>query len=248
MSRRAEGASLVRVTRSGAPTRAERVYTELRADILAGRQRPGSRLPFAELSERYGVSMGVAREALTRLTAEGLVESQPQQGFLVKSLSIVDLRHLTDARCAIETLVLREAVEHGGLGWESEALAAHHRLARTPMMATGDPDRLCEEWAAAHSTYHLVLLSGCPNPRLLAVAASLRDSAELYRRWSVPFGRHDRDIDAEHRALLDAVLARDGAEATRVLTAHIQHTTDVLLDDSLHADGDGSAPVDPRSA
>lgn len=239
MSAQREGASLVRMTRSGVPTRAERVHRELRADILAGRQRPGSRLPFAELSTRYGVSMGVAREALTRLTAEGLVESQPQHGFLVKQLSVADLKDLTGARCAIETLVLREAIEHGGLAWESEALASHHRMTRTPQMAADDPDRVTEEWAAAHAAYHLALLSGCPNPRLLAVAASLRDSAELYRRWSVPLGQGDRDIAAEHRALLDAVLAREGTEATRVLTAHIHHTTDLLLDRTDHAASDG---------
>lgn len=212
------------------PTRAERVYTELRADILAGRQRPGSRLPFAELSARYEVSMGVAREALTRLTAEGLVEAQPQHGFQVMPLSIVDLQHLTEARCAIESLVLREAVEHGGVSWESEALAAHHRLERTPQMAADDPDRVTEEWAAVHAAYHRSLLAGCPNPRLLAVATSLRDSAELYRRWSVPLGREGRDIAAEHRAMLDAVLAHDADAAAAVLVEHIRHTTDVLLD------------------
>lgn len=213
----------------GVPTRAERVYTELRADILGGRKPPGSRLPFAELSAAYDVSMGVAREALTRLTAEGLVESQPQHGYQVKRVSVADLRHLTEARCAIETLVLRHSITHGGLAWESEALAAHHRLERTPQMAADDTDRVTEDWAAAHADYHIALLAGCPNPRLLAVAISLRDAAELYRRWSVPLGHEDRDIAGEHRAMLDAVLAHDADTAADILTAHIQHTTNVLL-------------------
>ncbi|OZM75790.1 GntR family transcriptional regulator [Pseudonocardia sp. MH-G8] len=218
------------MSRSGTPTRAERVYAELRGDILAGRVRPASRLRFAELSARYGASMGVVREALTRLTAEGLVESEPQYGFRVMPVSIVDLQHLTAARCAIETLVLRQAVEHGGVEWESQVLAAHHRLERTHQMAAEDPDRITEEWAAAHAAFHLALLSGCPNPRLRAVAASLRDSAELYRRWSVPMGHTPRDISGEHRAMLDAVLSHDADAAVDVLTAHIQHTSDILLD------------------
>lgn len=214
----------------GTPTRAERVYAELRADILTGRQPPGTRLPFAELTARYQASMGVVREALTRLAAEGLVESEPQYGHRVMPLSVADLNHLTDARRAIEPLVLRQAIERGGLAWESEVLAAHHRLERTPQLAAGDSGRLSDDWTTAHAAYHDTLLSGCPNPRLLAIAGSLRDAAELYRQWSVALARSDRDIAAEHRAILDAVLAHDAGEATAALTTHIQNTTNILLD------------------
>jgi DNA-binding GntR family transcriptional regulator len=220
------------VSRSGVPTRAERVYSALRADIFGGRRRPGERLPFAELTARYEASMGVVREVLTRLTAEGLVESEPQYGFRVVPLSAADLKYLTDARATIETLVLGQAVEHGGVSWESEVLAAHHRLQRTPQMATDDPGRLSDEWTAAHADYHHALLVGCPNPRLLAIAESLRDAAELYRRWSVPPAHAHRDIAGEHRAILDAVLARDADAAAAALAAHIQATTNVLRDEA----------------
>lgn len=212
-------------------TRAERVYLALRKDILAGRQPPGSRLPFADLCVRYDASMGVVREALSRLTAEGLVQAEPQLGFRTTPISTADLQHLTEARCAIESLVLREALEHGGVRWESDVLAAHYRLEKTEQMAADDPDRVSEEWADAHAAYHLALLSGCPNPRLLAIARSLRDSAELYRRWSVPLGHEDRDIAGEHKGILDAILARDADAAVALLTEHIQHTTRVLLRD-----------------
>ena len=217
------------MSRSGVPTRAERVYAELRADILAGRRHPGTRLPFAELTARYEASMGVVREALTRLTSEGLVESEPQYGFRVVPLSVADLEHLTEARTAIEPLVLGQAVEQGGVAWESEVLAAHHRLKRTPQMAADDPGRLSDEWTAAHAAYHRALLIGCPNPRLLAIAESLRDAAELYRTWSVPLAQARRDIAGEHRAILDAVLAHDVGAATAALAAHIHATTNVLL-------------------
>ena len=108
-------------------------------------------------------------------------------------------------------------------------LAAHHRLKRTPQMAADDPGRLSDEWTAAHAAYHRALLVGCPNPRLLAIAESLRDAAELYRRWSVPLAHVRRDIAGEHRAILDAVLAHDVGAATAALAAHIHATTNVLL-------------------
>jgi DNA-binding GntR family transcriptional regulator len=213
-------------------TRVEQAYDALRGDILAGRRRPGERLPFAELCSAYGSSMGVLREALSRLAAEGLVESAPQLGFRVRSLSLEDLQELTDARAAIETLVLRLAISEGGLDWESDVLAMHHRLERTPQAADEDPDRLSEAWVAAHAAFHNALLSGCRNRRLRAVAGSLRDAAELYRRWSVPLGGAKRDIPGEHREMLQAVLERDPDRAVRALDAHIRHTTRTLIEET----------------
>lgn len=229
------------VSRSPAPTRVDRVYATLRADILGGRQQPGARLPFADLSARYEASMGVVREALTRLRGEGLVESEPQFGFRVTAVSADNLRYLTEARCAIETLVLRGSIEHRDLVWESEVLAAHHRLDHTPQTAASDPGGLSDEWAAAHSRFHVALLTGCPNTVLVGTAVSLRDSAELYRRWSVPPSVSERDIPTEHHAILAAVLAHDVDLAAALLTGHIQHTTDILLR-SAESGNCGAAP------
>jgi len=210
-------------------SRSTRMYAQLRADVLAGRLRPGQRLQYAELCDRYSVSVGVAREVLTKLTAEGLAEAEVNLGFRVMPLSVTDLNHLTEARCAIEPLVLRLAIEHGGIEWETHVVGAHHRLERTPQMAREDPDRITEAWAEAHAVYHSALLAGCPNLRLCAIAKALRDSAELYRRWSVPLGHEDRDIAGEHHAILNAIIERDADEAAAILVDHIQHTTQVLL-------------------
>lgn len=227
-------------------TRGEDVYARLRADILAGRLRPGARLRFAELCARYDTSVGVLREGLSRLTEQELVVAEPQQGYRVQPVSPRDLRELTDARTEVEGLVLRAAVGSGDLGWESAVLAAHHVLARTPVQDPDDPQRMSEAWAAAHAAFHGLLLDGCPNRRLRGIALGLRDSAELYRRWSVPVGRDgSRDVAAEHRALLDAALDRDPARAVAVLTGHLQRTARVLLDATTD-DGDLLAALDAQ--
>jgi DNA-binding GntR family transcriptional regulator len=175
--------------------------------------------------------MGVVREALSRLVSQGLVEAEPQHGFRVVPISGEDLAHLTEARCAIEPLVLRDAIEHGDLAWEGDLLSAHHRLARTAQMEPGDPRRFTEDWAAAHAAFHEALLSGCPNPRLRALAGGLRESAELYRRWSVPLGHDDdRDIAHEHASLLRAALDREADEAAALLAEHMRRTSRVLMD------------------
>ena len=207
-------------------TRTEQVYAQLRADILAGRVLPGTKLRFAELIDRYDCSTSVVREGLTRLVEQGLVQSEPQHGFHVTPLSDDDLDDLTTARCELEGLVLRMSIENGDIAWESALVAAHHALDRTPMESDSDPALMTEEWTTAHARFHQALLAACPNQRLRSMALSLRDAAELYRRWSLPIGHDEaRDVPGEHRALVDAALGGDASEAVRLLEEHLRRTT-----------------------
>lgn len=171
------------------------------------------------------------REAMLRLSEQGLVKGEPQQGFQVVDLSIEDLRDLTGARVVLESLALRSALDDGDIEWESRILASHHRLSRTAQYDADDPDRLSDEWVAEHAEFHRALLDGCTNRRIKEIASSLRDSAELYRRWSLPLGKGaDRDVAAEHDQLLQAVLDRDTDRAVQSLTNHITATSNILLD------------------
>jgi DNA-binding GntR family transcriptional regulator len=216
---------------AGRQTRGEAVHDRLRADILGGRFRPGQRLKFPELSERYGVSTGAVREALLRLAAKNLVQSEAHHGFQVSAVTARGLADLTEIRSVIEPLALTRAIADGDLSWQSQVLAAHHTFEHTPLGADGRP---AEDWLIAHADFHTALLAGCANARLRDLAASLREEAELYRRWSRPKpGPADPHAAAghpEHRALLDAVLTRDAPQAESVLRSLIQTTADLDLD------------------
>jgi DNA-binding GntR family transcriptional regulator len=208
----------------------ETVWEALRADVLAGRLQPGSRVKVADVAARFGVSLSVVREALTRLAEQGLLVSRPQVGFQVVEISVVDLRELTQARTEVEGLVFRYAIAEGSLAWEAELVASHHTLAHLHPDASMGPVETTDAWREAHRAFHYTLLAGCGNKRLLDIAANLRDAAELYQRASLTFG-HDpgRDIPAEHQALLDAALNREADLAVALLTQHITRTTDALI-------------------
>lgn len=218
------------MVKSDRTTRGDGVYERLRADIFSGRLVPGQRLKFPELSQRYATSVGAAREALTRLSGEGLVQSQLHQGYRVMPLSHEDLADLTYARVEIESRVLRLSVQQGDMHWESQAVAAHHVLERTPFLSDDDTNHPGDAWSAAHAAFHQALLAGCPNRRLLATARKLREEAELYLQWSVSFGQEpDRDVAAEHRALLEAATAREADRACELLRDHIAHTAQLVI-------------------
>lgn len=212
-----------------AKTLVEDVHAQLRSDILAGRLLPGSRLKMAETAAELRVSLSVLREALARLAEQSLVLLEPQAGYRVVSLSPDDLLDLTAARVQIESAALQESIRRGDRAWEAQVVASHRTLTRTPHHTTDDPDRLNEAWVRAHTVFHASLLARCGSRRLLAIATSLRETTEVYWRWSLPRG-HDGDRDvAEHQAILEATLARDVGQAVSRYAGHVERATEALL-------------------
>jgi DNA-binding GntR family transcriptional regulator len=214
-----------------APSLSVAVHDRMRADILAGRFDPGSRLSPRELATEFEVSLSVVREALSRLAEQGLVVATPQLGFSVVSLDVDDLVDLTKVRVLIEGAALRQAVEHTDIEYETRVVAAHHRLTRTPFLADEASKTITDEWAAAHAAFHDALISASPSFRLRDLSANLRDHSELYRRWSGPFaaGNKRRDVEGEHRSMMQAVLDHDADRAVHLLADHINLTTSILI-------------------
>ncbi len=219
-------------------TRGDLVYERLRGDILGGRYLPGDRLKFGALAADCDVSMSVLREALTRLSLEGLVTNEANVGYAVTEISIPRLRELTDARLELEGLVFGRAIGDGDLAWESSVVAAHHQMVGTRYLTGDEPVRVTDDWARAHAAFHRALLEGCANKKLLQLANGLRDEAELYRRWSQPLGQEkNRDLDGEHRRIMEMALARDAPGAVSALREHISHTTELLVASDIAVDG-----------
>lgn len=217
-------------------------YERLRSDLLACRLSPGARLHIGELCQALSVNLSAVREALSRLTSEGLVVAEPQRGFRVAPISADELRDLTGVRGEIEGMCLERAIAAGDVGWEAQLVSAFHRLSRTPEREPADPQRMNEAWSAAHASFHEALVAGCDSPWLLRLRGILYVQSERYRRLSVPLADVARDLNGEHRGIMEAALARDPEHARTLMTRHIEMTTRVLLE--------GSWPTNPptRSA
>jgi DNA-binding GntR family transcriptional regulator len=242
--------------RSGGESLAVDVYEQLRTAIFDRRFAPGERLRPSELGERYGVSLSVTREALGLLAAQNLVRIERNRGFHVTTLSADALADLIRARKLNEGAALRLSVQRGDVGWESEVLAAHHRMASLPMYQPGNPPSRNNEWAVAHVAFHAQLIEACGSPILLGICARLSDAAELYRAWSGAYteGRHPardparRDVAAEHRGLMEAALAHDADLAVRLFEDHVDRTAAILIDNGAATASPVPAPGDVPQA
>lgn len=207
----------------------QRAYRNLREDLLTCRHAPGSRLNIKEIAEGLGVSLGAAREALSRLTSEGFVVSEDRRGFRAAPISSEDLRDLVRVRASIEGQCLRRAIAVGGLDWESAIVAASHRLSKTPAVLPGHEMRLNEDYAAAHAAFHAALVSACDSIWLGRIRDLLYAQSERYRYLAVPLARHARDLVHEHVSLAEAALARDADRAVALLEEHLGRTAAALF-------------------
>jgi len=209
-------------------TNSRRVYRRVRADILACRRLPGSKLNIAAVAAELEVSLGAVREALSMLQSEALVVSEPQRGYTVSPVSPKELGDITEARIGIEAMCLRGSIARGDLGWESALVATFHRLTRLSESADGRDLHLNEDWSSAHHEFHAQLAGACGNDWLLRLRAMLYQQSERYRRLSVPLATGPRDVHGEHRAIFEAVMARDADRAMALLESHLRLTAEIV--------------------
>ncbi len=210
-------------------TLAELAYARLRDDIVWGRLLPGAPLRSDDLRKRYGLGVSPLREALSKLAVERLVVAEGQRGYRVAPVSADEAKDILSVRLLIEGEALARSMRYGGVEWETAVMSAFHRLARMPIPVGPGADP--HTWAEVHRGFHMALLSACDSPWLLNYAANLYDQAERYRLIRVlrtPKAALARDIAAEHRELLDAVLSRDEARAASALREHYSRTMDAL--------------------
>ena len=198
---------------------AQTTYDRMRSDIIFGRLEAGAKLRLEDLRGLYGVSVPTLREVLNRLAADGFVRAEDQRGFLVAATSAQNLRDLADLRILLEVTALEQAFERGDVGWESEVVAAHHRLARVEAgMLTGDHTGFAD-WKRYDGEFHRALISACGSEELLSMHSMVFDK---YLRYQMQYLTFRGDLAThEHLALKEAALERDFVKAKALLTAHI---------------------------
>jgi DNA-binding GntR family transcriptional regulator len=200
----------------------EGTYERIRTDLIACRLPPGERLKTKDLSASMGVSLGVIREALSRLTAEGFVQAEPQRGFRAAPLSIEELGQLAEATIVLEGICLRRAIQMGDLEWETRVTGAHYRFANTPVHEEHDPTRISQQFSAAYAEFRRALLSACDNDWLLRLRDMLHAQSERYRQVCTVLGPKHLDYHKGYAGVVEAALKRDADRAVDLLSERLR--------------------------
>ena len=219
-----------------ASTLSEQAFQVLRSDVLSGRHAPESKLKVDALQQLYGFSSSPLREALNRLVQEGLVNADERRGFRVTPISPTDLADITKMRLMLDIPALLESIAAGDDDWEAQIVAAFHRLEKIESRLSQGPVVLDAEWSQRHRDFHMALIAACPSERQRSWSVSLFDQAERYRHFAARHRTVLKKKDEEHRALMQAVIRRDGETAAAMLSEHIRSTqTNVMAAFALQA-------------
>ncbi|MCT8329322.1 GntR family transcriptional regulator [Albidovulum sediminis] len=195
-------------------TRTEKVHRALRLAILEQRLTPGARLPEDMIGEAFGSSRTIAREALGRLAAEGLVELLPNRGAFVANPTLEEGRGIFAVRAALERAMVRQLA--GRI--DAEVARTLHEMieeeGRLAAKSDAEAIRLAGE-------FHLYLAGLTGNPLLERYLTEVVSRCSLVMAM---YGRpHSADCGArEHREIVEAMLAGDFARAGDLMEHHVE--------------------------
>ena len=207
-------------------------YDLLRREILIGDLSPGQRLRAADLRDRYGLGLTPIREALMRLASEGMVINEANRGARVREATLYELHDLMQTRREIEELCLTKAIARGDAEWEGEILRAMHLLSRAPLPTSPEDRATAATWEGLHRRFHYALVAAAGSEWLLSIWRDLADHSERYRKLRLlnyrSLAADVRDVNAEHRAIMDAVLERDAPRAVDLMNTHLRKTEEAV--------------------
>ena len=193
----------------------ERAYRGMREQILAGILPPGTRLVELQLAAQFNVSRTPVREALKRLTAEGLVATNPLSGLVVREVNGNEVEDIYAIREALDGLAARLAAERA-----TDADLARLRLL---MELMGESART-EHWQSLvqlNIKFHEVLYAAARNERLAAIGRSLQDGIQRFS--SMVFSDVERvaAVLLEHEQVVRALESHDPEAAEVAARRHL---------------------------
>lgn len=204
-------------------TRADRITTELEAEIMRGDLAPGQRLDEVALANRFDVSRTPVREALRALAASGLIKVQPRSGAVVARPTVGEVMEIFELVGELEAIASRLACER-----MTDHHSAHISLAH----------KACRQAAASqdvalymqkNDVFHSAIHAAADNRALVEQIAHLGKKLAPYRRFITFRPERRETAEREHELLARALLARDGPRAASAMKDHVQ----MLADDAL---------------
>lgn len=199
------------------------IFETLRKSIISGDIKPGERLMEVSLAEQMGVSRTPVREAIRRLEADGLVTMIPRKGTHVSELSVKDIMDVLEVRAVLDQLATSLAAKHMQPA-QIKSLEAIHR------QYVYNVERANIEGAIRKDVeFHDVIYAASGNPRLVAVASSLREHIYRFRVIYMRDNLIAANVLHEHEQILEAITNAQEEEASKLAESHIRNQMESII-------------------
>jgi len=197
-------------------SKAQVVYMVLYDRIRKGILRPGERLLEQELANELGVSKTPVREALHKLSEQGLVTLEPYKGAYVAQFSVEDLLEIMEIRAVLEGLAARLAAKT----ITEEALEELNALIERfeAVSKKGTP----QDWIEANAQFHSAIAAACGNKILKELLSGFQRKILLSSTLGI--GEDSQKSIKEHKDIVEALWARDPDRAEFFARRHVWNT------------------------
>lgn len=191
----------------------ERVYEELRDDIISCKIAPGTEIREADLATRFEVSKSPVRDALIRLEREGLVITMPRQGYRVSPVSISDMLDMFHLRAALERANIERIIRY----------ASDEELAQLDVFKVFNPEEWKGGFVAYNKAFHRRLAELGKNPRMRDQLLDLIDLMERAVQMSVSNFDHGepQGLIQEHLEIINTIQSRSVKAAQKISEKHV---------------------------
>lgn len=204
---------------------ADGVYEQIRALIMNDGIEPGARVNIDEIARELGVSGTPVREALARLESEELVSRLPLRGYRVTEL--LNRKEVDDMYALRLLLEPPSAARAAAAMSDSHVAALEAELATCPVAPAEDAYSDYKALTAHDARLHELILHLAGNVAVEQAFARTHCHLHFFRlNYNQPFG--DQTI-SEHRVIVDALVAGNGAGARKAMTDHLEVARDRLL-------------------
>jgi phosphonate utilization transcriptional regulator len=190
------------------------VQVEIEQMILRGDLAVGEHVNESELAARFGTSRGPVREALRALEESRLVRSEKNRGVFVREISIAEADEIYDVREALDQLIGERVAERA----TEEQLRSLKAVVANMAQVAARQD--IKSYHALNLEFHDMLLEYAGNSRLTESYRPLTKALLLFRLRGLQDGGGFAVSNTEHGAVVDALAARDGTRAGRLLRRH----------------------------
>jgi DNA-binding GntR family transcriptional regulator len=194
------------------------IVNAIRKGIKEGRFVPGQRLVEADLTQQFDVSRGPLREAMRRLSSEGLVMIEPHKGAIVRKLSREDVGEIFTVRELLEGLAARLAAENITKGDNRKRMTA---ILREMQKHYDDND--IPAYMASNEKFHDLIVEISGNDYLRTLVSQLRIPLYRYQFHRLMDATSKRHSMADHKAIAAAILDGNPAKAERSMRKHVSN-------------------------
>lgn len=195
-------------------TISSRIINTLADEIIKGVLPPGSRLEEKVLAERFDVSRTPVREALREMDARGLIELIPRRGGVVANISVAELSDMLEAECEVEALCAQLAAQRMSVVERKQLERLHEETEQ--YVASGN----LADYLEMNNRFHELICAGTHNRTIGSMVRGLRDRLAAFRQAQADSERRLATSHEEHGAVVQAILAADGATAYEAMRNH----------------------------